>query len=208
MALHAMNRSEFADSLRLGFDAPDLLKVLAEDTVSPIAIIYDAIDSPYHRAGLLLKRLLNSAGAPPAGDFAYVWAVPAANTALQILGFRLVNNSGAARVFNEKIFRRVDIDAIGADSVDNFQYISKPPVLTMSPCRLEQGTHNADSGATLDQFTLANAGDTGLILFPKPGIVLFGNDPGGIPGWGFRLATVTVGPFTLSVIAREWPLAS
>lgn len=198
------NRFELPLALRGFLDTSDNPDLALEETVQPTASLGDISDTPYLRYG----DPCSGAVQPAAVAAQYGWAGfrPGSRVALQILSVVVTNQNLTAFLGSLRIATNAHVTA-STTKAEASKLLAMAPAdasaLNMSSS-IWRGAKNAFIG---DQITMIQcpAASTLVITFPRPGIILRGNDPSGIPAFIVNDHVVNE-TFDVSVFAREWPL--
>lgn len=181
-----------------GFELP------LELTMRPMLQMLDVSDSPYLTFGIGV--MANHGITPPVTDQGYVWASPGKGVALQILQIIVPNDDTAAgHSYTLRTMSATDIANVGIDATQQMLEVAGP--LQFSSNRsssVSMGSRVAASGKLCGRIFVP-AGSTVTIDLPKPGIIMMGSDPRGIPGFTVRCETLGA-VCRATFVGREWPL--
>lgn len=199
------SRPQLQDALRR-LVQPALSEFTLEvgELISPTIPLITALDdTPYLRYATPCG--FHTTQSAVAAEFGYVFAQPGADVVLQILQITLLNQSAATNEYNVNLLTAANVATIGVAARVFLANLAAPSVGGLVSSSLARGTDaSAVIGMGIDSRRIP-AGQSSTIVFPRPGVFLFGNDGGGIPGLAVVNLTAN-DPLKMSVTAREWPL--
>ena len=197
------NRGVIPQGLARLFGIKGAFAPLVEETILPSVSVADLLDSPYLQYGSSVGRSLASVAV--VGEVSCICATPGPNVALQILQINIRNPTAAPLDGAITIMNAGDIATAGLASTSQFIDLAMAPAKEARSSVLLRGSHTAIVGAEIGRFTVP-ADSMIQLTFPRPGLILFGNDEGGIPGitvWGEVVNTQLE---ACTFFGREWPL--
>lgn len=187
------------------FGLTESLALDIDDKVAPSVVVGDVVDSPYLEYAIPCLESHLQAGSGV--DRTYVIARPGKDVALQILQVSIRNSTVAAQTIAMRLFNANDISGISltAASEVGLMQAAGRTVKVRRTSTLIGGNATTTRGEALATFEIP-AGTVLLFDFPKPGIILYGDDPTGTPGFGISNVLPVNADISLHVYAREWPL--
>lgn len=204
------NRGELSQALAqlLGFKGlPDLSS--AEEIV-PTINVGDLNNSPYLRLAIPAGRQIGQA-AGGAGNFSYCLIRPGATVALQIRQIIFLNTSATVQQYYVMLMSAANIAAMSGFATIAYTQLtdfgnSDTGTSVLRPSRVGAGLHTSSNnlGVAASRM-LCPANNSVIWTLPDPGLVLFGNDPAGIPGLAVT-DTLANDALNVAFVAREWPL--
>lgn len=200
------NRPEIADAIARFLGIKDRLGVAVDSTVIPVLTVGPTLDrTPYSRFGVPVCE--NQAVGAVAANFGVVWIQPGRQVALSVHKAVIANQTAGAQTFSLRALTAANIATIGGGS-------GVRQVFDMSAQEAGWGSlrgsavvsdhHTSIEGNGLMEVSVPVAG-TVEVEFDPP-FVLYGNDPGGVPGLGFFNNNDDDAITAISFFGREWPL--
>jgi hypothetical protein len=120
------------------------------------------------------------------GEYGVVAVQPGSETMLQVLQCWITNDDTAAQqIFPIRVFTRAQLAALGTLQGDRFGLTQVSATeIGKQTSSFTKSWNNPTTAGTATVHARVNAGETMMWHPPRPGILLFGNDPGGVPGFG------------------------
>lgn len=199
----AYNRAEVQQALAQWFGIKGSFPTDVDGTILPTMVVGDLTDSPYLRYSIPCHRSTNLAAV--AAEFGYILARPGVNVALQVTQIIVQNKTAAGVDFVTRILTQGNVTTAGLAEAGKLLDMSGPEAGSLRPSSIWSGTHTALVGTGGQRFTVA-ADDTLIWTLPSPGIILYGNDPGGVPALAICSDAVNTAMDDVGFVCREWPL--
>lgn len=199
------NRGQLVQALAEFFGIKGGTNTDLSSIIQPVVLLGDAADSPYLRYGIPVARAGSRSAV--AAEFGYLGARPGAQQALQITAISISNGTAAAQVGSFRVLTAANIATLGIGTPVNMLSLAprEEGAGTLRPSQIVDGTHTtAALGTSFDQWRVA-AGEKILIPLPTPGVILYGDDPGGVPGV-FVVNDTANEALVAGFYGREWPL--
>lgn len=169
--------------------------------------LLDVSDTPFLRFGKPGARTHTKAAV--AATNSGLVCSPSQNVALQIEQILIVNETGAMQDFGIYLAKASDIAGLAntGAALQLLDLAAQPDdggALTNLGSNVKPGTAVGGIGTRFGRVRLLT--DTSFLLtFPRPGVILYGNDPNGIPGCAVFTEVVNLA-VRATFYAREWPL--
>lgn len=198
------NRGQIGQALANFVGLKGGFQPVIEPTVNPVVNIGDLVDTPYLQYGTLVGS--NGFQAATAAKYSYVIVQPGDQVALQIYQVIVENRGAAAQpitIRRQTATNVGQLDALAAKS----QLRELSSTITGQNRSSFLRAANDASPSIGDAFINASvpAGNTLIWDAPRPGVILYGNDEGGVPA--LAVAGVNVNEdLIVSYFGREWPL--
>lgn len=200
------NRGEVNQALARMLGVKGELRLDLEQLVVPTLDIADLADSPYYASSFSRGVGRSSTQAAVAAKNGFVGVRPGERVALQVRRVIIGNPEAAlAQTFAIEVMSAANISALGALTTAQMGFTSPPEAGQLAPSKLFLAAANTTgAGAVIGGCVLA-ASSSIILDLPEPGVCLYGDDPGGIPG------LVVVGitqnqAVQAAFFGREWPL--
>lgn len=203
MALVPIQRGIIVQGLMRLFGLKGQLESHVDSTVLPTVSVGNLVDSPYLQYGSAMGK--SGLSAAVAAEFSCVVARPSATVALQVKEILIRNPTAAALDGVLTILTAANIATAGLTAFANFVDMSQAPAGESRSSDLARGSHTSIVGSEVGRFTVP-ADNMVSIVFPEPGVILYGNDDGGIPGFGIWCEVANTQLEAVTIYAREWPL--
>lgn len=171
--------------------------------IQPTVSVANLVDSPYLQYGSMMGK--SGSQAAVAGENGLIVASPGAQVALQIKRVMVRNTSAAPLDCVFTLVTAANIVTAGIAQFANFVDLSNAPAGEARSSFLSRGSHTAVVGSEVGRITVP-ADNLVQVEFPEPGVILYGNDEGGIPGLAVWCETVNTLLEAVTFYAREWPL--
>lgn len=200
------NRGEIPQALSWLLGIKGKFESAAEGTLIPGVNVADLFDTPYLRYGIPVCRgHTQSAGA---ALNSYVMCRPGQSKALQITQVIFTAQSGVAQRATLRILTAANLVTVGfaASAIQMLDLSSNAQgaAAALLSSQVSIGTNNGNLGTGFATLGTAS-GEQVIYSPPAPGIILFGNDEGGIPGLAV-VGTVQNEAISATFVGREWPL--
>lgn len=200
------NRPQITQAIAEMFGLKGRVQIAVTDYVNPGMEIARLWDSPYLRFGLTVAG--NATASAVAAEFGYVMFAPGPNVALQIKTLIATNPTAGALRYLVRRSTAAQVATLGLSSSAFLNASAEDSSVPDAASRILVGTHTVNSSA-IGRAIIAlelPANSHTIVTLPDPGIILFGNDPNGIPALGFACTTLNVAAPEGSCFGREWPL--
>ena len=195
------NRGPLGDAITRFFDIQGGANPEYDETLSAQLKLADLDDSPYLRFAIPVAR--HGLAAAVALEFSVLVARPASSVVLQLTQIQVSNEGAAAQLLTTSLLSEANVTSAGIALQSNMRDLTSMSLTR--PSAIWQGSHGSIVGANIARLIVPPS-QTVIYQFPKPGILLFGNDPDGVGGFGVwgRTANEAV---DVGFYGREWPLA-
>lgn len=198
-----MNRPEIVRALANIFSLKGKLSFVLDETLVPVVNAGDLARTPYLQFPRPCSELVTATGG--AATFAYMGYMPAPNKVLQIGQLIISNDTGAAITAVIRILTGANLTAVPITVTGQMLDLGSELAGRLLGSQTFTGFNAA--GSLGNGFARINIPSASTVIWtpPAPGISLFGNDEGGVPGIAVVPAAVLQG-LQVSTFAREWPL--
>jgi len=176
-----------------------------DQVLVPVANIQNLSETPYVRYGIPVAR-----GAPytaVAAQRGYLVARPGAQKILQIARVAIYNTEATTQDYTVKLYPAAQLAAFDTalNTPLNFIDLTDSVMGRFASSSVVQGSDAVDvSIGAVVRVGVPTVSHV-IVDLPAPGIVLYGNDPNGIPGCAIVSTNNAVG-FAGSFYGKEWPL--
>lgn len=202
----SFNRGQLPQAIAQFFGFKGTLAADLDTQIQPVVSVGDIVDTPYLRYGVPVVQ--QAALAAVAAENGMVVAIPGVAVALQILQVIITNQEATTQLISLDAMTRANITTAGLASSIQFRDTAATEsfgaTASLRSSAIVSGTHTSLPGARMMLFAVP-AGETLIWTFPAPGIILFGNDPTGIPGLSLSNSTANEA-MRGGFFGREWPL--
>jgi hypothetical protein len=199
-----------------GFNRPQLVQAAAQflglkgdlpmqvdEQLLSIISMGELTDSPYLRYAIPVAE--QGAVTAVALENSYVCIQPSAQVALQIKQILISNAEAVVQFISIAISTAAQIATAGLASGPNVVDFANPIAGTLRGSIIRTGTHTDTGQGNQIIVVRVAAGETFQLTLPDPGIILYGNDEGGIPALSLINNIANEG-LRAAFIGREWPL--
>lgn len=197
------NRPQVVQGLQQFLAIKGQLPVQVDESIIPIVNLGDLFDTPYLRYGIPVAE--QGAVNAVVAEFAYVCAQPGPAVALQINQVIVTNSEVTAQVLQIGISTAANITAASLSSGPQFCEFAAEQAGTLRPSVVRTGTHTSGGETNSIIVLRVPAGESFIWEVPPPGVILYGNDPGGVPALAAVNLTANEG-LRVAFVGREWPL--
>lgn len=199
-----INRPELSQALQRFFNIKGTVIPVVDQTVSPVLNVGDLFDTPALRYAIPVSRTMSCA-AGGAGIFSFVTVQPGARVALQIKKIEIPNETGASILVKTLLLTAAELATFTPVTAATAMFdLSSQQLQSLRPSTVRADQFNSSAFSNLGDLTIP-ANTVYTLTFPDPGITLYGNDDGGIPGVAIVNRTA-VSAIKANFYGREWPL--